>query len=303
MVPKTILLAGGTGLIGSRLAEILQEKGHTVRILSRRPQGKNQFAWNPAANTIDDKAVLGADAVINLAGAGIADKRWTAARKKLLVDSRVESTRLLRDSFQRLGQQPEVYLSASGVGYYGNSGEQWVNENTAPADNSFLVQCCAAWEQEVETIGAMGIRTVIFRTGIVLDQSGGALREIIKPLRFGLGAYFANGQAWYSWIHIDDMCQMYLWVLEHPAVEGIYNAVAPQPVRNKYLVQATARAMQQAAIFAPAPKFALRILLGEMADVVLFSNRVSAERLIQAGFHFHYPELETALAQIFKKQP
>lgn len=303
MSTKTILLAGGTGLIGSRLVEVFREKGHTVRILSRNPKGENQFAWNPAAGTIDDQAVQGADAVINLAGAGIADKRWSAARKKLLIDSRVQSTVLLRESFQRLGHQPEVYLSASGVGYYGNSGEEWVNENTPPADTSFLVQCCADWEQSVETIGAMGIRTVIFRTGIVLDQSGGALREIIKPMRFGLGAYFADGQAWYSWIHIDDMCQMYLWALEHPTVEGIYNAVAPHPVRNKYLVQATARAMQQAAIFVPAPKFALRILLGEMADVVLFSNRVSAERLIQAGFHFHYPELEAALDQIFKKHP
>jgi uncharacterized protein (TIGR01777 family) len=137
----------------------------------------------------------------------------------------------------------------------------------------------------------------------VLDQSGGALREIIKPLRFGLGTYFGNGQAWYSWIALDDVCRMFQWAAETPAVEGVFNAVAPHPARNIDLVKATAAAMQQAAIFAPAPEFSLRLLFGEMADAILFSTRVSAEKVIAAGFHFQYPELDTALVHIFNKQP
>ncbi len=301
MANQTVLIAGGTGLIGARLAEIFQEKGYVVRILTRRPKGPGQFGWDPLSGQIDDRAVLGADVVINLTGAGIADRRWTPARKKLLVDSRVESTRVLRDSFQRLGQQPRAYLSASAIGYYGNSGEAWVDETSAPAGNGFLVQCCAAWEQAVETIGAMGIRTVVLRTGIVLEPSGGALRELLKPLYFGIGAYFADGRAWYSWLHIDDICRMYLWAAETPAAEGIFNAVAPQPARNKELVQAVAKARRQWAIFVPAPAFALRLLFGEMADTILFSNRVAADRIIREGFHFQYPDLDSALAQLLKK--
>lgn len=295
----TMLIAGGTGLIGSRLTQLLQSKGHSVRLLSRTPAGTDQYAWDPLSGRIDDRAVQGADIVINLAGAGIADKRWTPARKKLIIDSRVASAHVLREAFQRLGHQPRAYISSSAIGYYGNSGEEWVDEADAPADNGFLVQSCTLWEQAVETIGAMGIRTVILRTGIVLDPVGGALKEILKPLKLGAGTYFGDGQAWYSWIHRDDICRMYLWAAENPGVEGIFNAVAPNPVRNIDLVKAIAKARKQVAIFAPAPEFALRLMLGEMADAVLFSNRVAANKAIQAGFHFQYPDLEGALADLF----
>ncbi len=301
MKNKTFLIAGGSGMIGTRLTQLLRAEGHNVRILSRNPGEAGEYAWDPAAGTIDDKAVIGADIVINLAGAGIADRRWTPARKQLIVDSRVQSAQLLLDTFQRLGHQPNAYLSAAGIGYYGNAREDWVNEYDAPADGSFLVECCLAWEKAAEKIGAAGIRTVIFRTGIVLDKSGGALREIIKPLRFGLGAYFGDGQAWYSWIALDDICRAFQWAAETPGIEGVYNAVAPHPARNIDLVKATAAAMQQPAIFAPVPEFALRLLFGEMADAILFSTRVSAEKIIQAGFHFQYPALDAALAHIFVK--
>ncbi|TNE54956.1 MAG: TIGR01777 family protein [Bacteroidetes bacterium] len=295
----TILIAGGTGQIGSRLTEVLRNKGHQVRLLSRTPQGADQYGWDLKKKVIDDNAVSGADIVINLTGAGIADKRWTPARKQLLIDSRVDSANLLRESFQRLGYQPKAYLSASAVGYYGDAGDAWVHEYDAPADNSFMVECCTLWEQAVEAISAMGIRTVVLRTGIVLDKEGGALREIIKPMRFGAGGYFGDGQAWYSWIHHEDICQMYLWAAEHPEVEGIFNAVAPNPVRNIELIKATAKAMHQPAIFAPAPEFALRLVFGEMADAILFSIRASAEKIIQAGYRFHHPDLESALEEIF----
>ncbi|MBK6930089.1 MAG: TIGR01777 family protein [Saprospirales bacterium] len=299
---QTILVAGGSGFIGARLTELFRHKGYTVRLLTRRPTAAGQYAWDPLAGVIDDQAVAGADFVINLTGAGIAEQRWTPARKQLLIDSRVQSARLLREAFQRLGHQPKAYLAASAIGFYGNSGERWVAEDDAPAGGGFMVECCAAWEQAAETIGAMGIRTVIFRTGIVLDRSGGALREIIKPMRFGIGGYFGNGQAWYSWIHRDDMCRMYLWAAENPGIEGTFNAVAPHPARNIDLIKAVARAMRQTAIFVPAPEFALRAVFGEMADTILFSNRVTAEKIIRAGFHYQFSDLPDALTDIFKNK-
>lgn len=295
----TILLAGGTGLIGARLAEMLREKGHTVRLLTRSPKGENQFGWNPAAGILDEAALRNVDFVINLAGAGIADKRWTAARKREIVESRVQSARTLRDALSRLGIRPKAYLSASAIGYYGNSGERRMTEADAPVDDSFMVECCRQWEAAADEVATLGIRTVKFRIGVVLAKEGGALAEFVKPLRFGLGGYFADGQAWYSWIHLDDVCRFFIWAIENSSIEGVFNAVAPQPVRNKDLVKAIAKAMRQPAIFAPGPAFAMRLALGEMSAVILNSNLVSAEKAIQAGFQFQYPGLATALDQIF----
>jgi uncharacterized protein (TIGR01777 family) len=297
---KTILLAGGTGLIGARLQVLLRKNGYTVRLLTRTPKNEGEYAWDPVKNKIDDAAVQGVDAVINLAGAGIADGRWTPERKRLLIDSRVESARVLRDALQRNGIAPEVYISASAQGLYGDTGEELVYEDHAPGKSGFMPECCIAWENAAETVAALGIRTVMLRIGIVLAREGGALAEIIKPLRLGAGGYFADGKAWWSWIHRDDLCEMFLWALENPQAEGAYNAVAPHPVRNIELVKVTAKAMKQPAIFAPAPAFALKLALGEMAVVILNSNRLSAEKIIAAGFHFRYPHLEDALEEIFK---
>ncbi len=297
---KTVLVAGGSGFIGSRLVEMLQAEGHRVRLLTRTPRAEHHFGWNPADGQIDDEAVRGADVVINLAGAGIAEKRWTPERKKLIISSRVDGARVLGQAFRRLQHLPQAYLAASAIGYYGNSGERLMTENDPPADQGFLSTSTTEWEQATEIIAAMGIRTVALRIGIVLERSGGALREIIRPLRWGIGAYFGDGQAWYSWIHRDDVCRMFLWAMDTTRAEGIYNAVAPNPVRNRELVRATARAMGWRALPMPAPVFALRVLLGEMADVVLNSTRVSADKVRQEGFSFQFPTLEEALADIFR---
>lgn len=297
---KTILLAGGTGLIGTRLQTLLRKKGHTVRILTRTPKNQGEYAWDPLQGKIDDAAVQGVDAVINLAGAGIADGRWTPARKRLLIDSRVESARVLRDALQRNKVTLQAYVSASAQGIYGDTGEELVYEDHAPGKSGFMPECCIAWENAAETVSALGIRTVVLRIGIVLAMEGGALAEVIKPLRLGAGGFFADGKAWWSWIHRDDLCEMFIWALENPKAEGIYHAVAPHPERNLPLVKATAKAMKQPAIFAPAPAFALKLALGEMAAVILNSNRLSAEKVIAAGFHFKFTHLEGALGEIFK---
>ncbi len=300
---STILIAGGTGLVGRRLIELLEQQGKTVRLLTRSPKGKNQFAWDPAKGTIDEQAVFGVDAVINLAGAGIADARWTTARKKLLIDSRVQSTNLLHQTFVKTGSKPSVYLSASAIGIYGNSGEEIQTEDQTidqQPNRPFMVDCCDQWEKAAMDIEQEGIRTALFRIGIVLDKNGGALAEISKPIHFGLAAYFGDGKAWYSWIHNDDLCNLLIWAVQNHDIKGIYNAVAPNPVRNLEFVKTTAFAMKKWAIPVPAPSFALQLLMGEMAAVVLNSNRVSANKLLSAGFHFEYPTLKEALVNVYK---
>jgi len=299
MQKSTILIAGGSGLIGSRLTEMLHSQGHTVRLLSRSPKGIGQFFWNPATDEMDAEALQDVDYVVNLAGAGIADKRWTAARKKELIESRVKSAALLYRTMAGMAKRPKAYLSASAVGIYGNSGETWMREDTPPVDLSFMVECCQSWESSADEMLLLGIRTVKFRIGVVLAKEGGALAEIVKPLRFGLGAYFGNGQAWWPWIHRDDVCRAFIWAIENQAVEGVFNLCTPDPARGKDLVKATAKAMKQPAVFLPAPAFVLRLIFGEMSAVILNSNRVSSEKLTQAGFEFQWPELNAALIDIF----
>jgi uncharacterized protein (TIGR01777 family) len=177
-----------------------------------------------------------------------------------------------------------------------------MHETDAPVNQSFMVHCCEQWENVADEAAALGIRTVKLRIGVVLAKEGGALAEFVKPLRFGLGAYFGNGKAWYSWIHRDDVCRAFIWALDHPEVSGVWNAVAPHPVRNKTLVQATARAMRQPALIVPAPAFVMRLVYGEMSAVILNSNNVSAEKIQQAGFEFHYPDLDGALQAIFQNK-
>lgn len=302
MQNNTILIAGGTGLIGSRLAEMLRHDGHSVRLLTRTPKGKDEFHWNPDSGDIDIESLQGVDFVVNLAGAGIADKRWTADRKKELVDSREQSAALLFRDIKLMDIKPKAYLSASAIGYYGNSGEHLMREDSPPVDRSFMVECCQKWEAAADQMSSLGIRTVKFRIGVVLAKEGGALAEIIKPLRFGLGTYFGDGQAWWSWVHRDDVCRAFIWGMENQEAAGVYNLTAPTPVRGIDLVKATAEAMDKSAVFMPAPVFVLRAVLGEMSAVILNSNRVSSEKLTQAGFEFEWPDSNAALRDIFDRQ-
>lgn len=296
---KTILIAGGTGLIGNQLIPMLRAEGWTIRLLTRNPKGSEQFHWDPQSDKIDSAALQGVQAVINLAGAGIADKRWTSQRKKELIESRVKAADLLWQHFSQLPTRPEVYLSASAVGFYGNSGDVWMSEADEPVEEAFMVDCCRQWEAAAGRFEQLGIRTVKFRIGVVLAKEGGALAEIIKPIRFGLGAYFGDGKAWWPWIHRDDVCGAFLWALEQKKATGVYNLVSPNPVQGKALVTETAKTMKKKVLLASAPSFVLKLMLGEMSAVILNSNRVSADKLLKSGFAFQYPELEPALRHIF----
>jgi uncharacterized protein len=293
-----ILIAGGTGLIGTQLTGMARAAGHEVRILTRRPSAQGHFQWDPAAGTIDDAALDGVQVVINLAGAGIADKRWTEARKRELIESRIQSADTLRAALERTKKRPDVYVAASAIGIYGDSGETLVDETYQTDSQDFMVVCCRRWEEATQQVTALGIRTVTLRIGVVLAAAGGALQEFVRPLRLGVGGYFGDGQAWFSWIHYYDMCKMLLWAAQTPHLSGVYNAVAPHPVRNKPVVQAIGRAMGRWALYLPAPAWVMRLALGEMSAVVLNSNRVSAQRVLDAGFEFEYPDLDDALKNI-----
>lgn len=299
----TVLIGGGTGLIGTRLSELLTEKGYTVWHLSRERDPNARFKtyhWDTHKKEIDQEAVDGADYIINLAGAGIADKRWTEKRKRIIIDSRVDTTLLLRDAIARSPQKPNAYLSASGANIYGDQGDDILKENHPPTDAFFGVSC-VAWEKAVQEVAALGLRTAVLRTGVVLSVKGGALPKMTMPMNFFAGVYFGDGEQWMSWIHIDDICRMYIHGLENERVEGPYNATTPNPVRNKSFIETAAAVKDKPVIMLPAPEFALKLGLGEMSHAVLDSVRLSAEKILGTDFTFDYPELRGALADVIGK--
>lgn len=301
----TVLIGGGSGLIGIRLSEILEEHGYTVEHLSRTTDPDARFpayAWDVRNGTIDEAAVERADYVINLAGAGIADKPWTDARKQVIIESRTQSTRLLLDTFRKLRKEPKAYLSSAAIGIYGDRGEELLTEDSEPGKSGFLAESCKAWEQAIKEVAATRTRTVALRIGVVLSTKGGALEKMLIPLKLRSAAYFGDGSQWFPWVHIDDVCQMFLYALENESLEGFYNAVAPNPVRNKAFTETLVDAYGKSVLTLPAPAFALRLGMGEMADTVLGSTKVSAQKILDAGFVFQFPELKPALEDILERK-
>ncbi|MGB3801102.1 MAG: TIGR01777 family oxidoreductase [Lewinella sp.] len=296
---KIVLIGGGTGFVGMHLSRRLQRDGYEVRHLSRTPDPNAAFPayqWDVQAQTIDEKALHGVDYVINLAGAGIADQRWSEERKQVIIKSRTDSTRLLARCFAEGDHRPELYLSASAIGYYGDRGEELLTEEASPGAG-FLSKSCILWEEAVEEITRLGIPTFINRTGIVLHPDEGALEKMLIPLKVWTSTYFGSGQQYYSWIHIEDLVGIYAYALEHQ-LEGVYNGCAPNPVRNKQFAQSLGPAKGQKAIVMPAPVPALQVALGEMSHTVLDSARCSAAKIEGAGYRFAYPELSQALEQL-----
>lgn len=284
--------------MGKQITGLLGKNGYEVAWLSRNPEKYKQksFAWDVNKQTIDPEALLWADGIIHLAGEGVADKRWTAERKKAILQSRTQSTLLLKHAIDKSTKKPEVFVSASAVGYYGfNTGDALMDEN-GKTGNDFLAQVVNAWEDEVEKIAEVGIRTVLLRIGIVLDSKGGALVEMLKP---PVTAPLGSGQQWMSWIAIDDLARMFLFALENKEMNGVYNAVGPNPATNAELTKAAAKKVGKIFVGIGVPGFALKIVLGEMAQMVLGGNRVSAKKILKAGFEFKYPVLEDALEKIY----
>lgn len=304
----TILITGGTGMIGTRLTELLVEKGYEVIILTRNPKtdpylpGVSYARWDVAQQTIDPAAIAKADYIVHLAGAGVADKRWSESRKREIRDSRTESSALIVKVLKENPNQVKAVVSASAIGWYGPDTDKSRREGfseEAPADEAFLGDTCRAWEASIEPVTDLGKRLVKLRTGIVLSRQGGALVEFMKPLKAGIASILGSGGQIVSWIHVDDLCRMFLFAIEQESLQGVYNAVAPHPVSNKELTLALARQMR-GSFYIPVyvPAFVLKIMLGEMSIEVLKSANVSAQKIQKAGYDFAYAHIETALAQL-----
>lgn len=297
----SVLIAGGTGLIGTQLSKLLSEQGFEVRQLSRNPRPDAPyptFAWDVDQGTIDAKALENVDYIINLAGAGVADKPWTQVRKRLIIDSRVKSNQLLKRQILAMPNKPKAFISSAAVGYYGdNPSDQWINEDAAPGQG-FLSESCIAWEASIRSLNETGLRVVGLRIGIVLSTVGGALPQLLQPMKFGAAPYFGTGRTWYPWIHIEDLCRMFLFAIQDEDMQGFFNAVAPNPVRNRELIRATSKVFARKAINIPAPTLALRMVLGELADAILTGVRASSAKIQQEGFDFEYPQLEAALQDL-----
>ena len=297
---KTILLTGGTGLIGAKLTGALLQKGYRVNLLSRRPvavAGATVFHWDVAKGEIDAQCIKGVDTIIHLAGEGVADKRWTAARKKAIIESRTESIRLVYELLKKNKHYVTSVISASAVGYYGDRGEELLSENSV-SGTDFLANCCVEWEAKVDEGKALGLTVTIFRTGVVLDN-GGALAKMAAPVKWYIGSPLGNGLQWISWIHVEDVVGMYLFAVENGSLEGVFNMAAPNPVTNRQITQAIARQLRKPLWLPNVPAFVLKLLLGEMSGIVLGSTKVSSEKIEDAGYTFKYPQLANALTDIY----
>lgn len=295
-----LLITGGTGFIGRALCARLLADGHRLTVLSRRPRRVPALCGAAVAGVASFDELprdRHFDAVINLAGEGIADRPWSAARKRLLRDSRIGVTTALCDWIAAAESKPALLISGSAVGYYGSRGDQLLGEETSVGAD-FAAHLCRDWEAEAARVEVLGVRLCLLRTGLVLGRDGGMLARLKLPFSLGLGGRLGDGQQWMPWVHRDDLIGLVVYLLTHPTLQGPFNGSAPAPVTNADFTAALAQALHRPALL-PMPAFALRLLLGEMAELLLGGQRALPLRAQEAGFVFRYPTLPTALADIF----
>ncbi len=298
-----ILITGGTGLVGSRLTEMLLNKGFEVSHIGRTKKAGRvpSFVWDIKQKKFDAQALKGVNTIVHLAGAGVADKRWTTARKKEILGSRIESTKLLFETLKTTSNEVNTVVAASAIGYYGfGMGEETVEEDSKPGTD-FLAQVTKQWEAQVDKIGTLGIRMVKLRIGIVLSEKGGALAEMAKPIKLGAGAALGSGKQYLSWIHLDDLCEMFIKAIAAENMNGAYNAVGTGWVTNQEMTKAIAHILKKPLLLPSVPGFVLKIILGEMADMVLNGSKVSSKKIQKTGFSFQYTSLDDALKNLLQK--
>ena len=288
-----VVVTGASGLIGRALTSELRKRGAAITGVSRTPVGPRHdgITWVPWDGLPD--AVSGSQAVIHLAGAGVADRRWTAKRKEELRTSRIETSRRVVEAIQAAGEKPSVLISASAVGFYGDRGEEVLNETSSQGEG-FLAQLCADWEAATE--GA-GVRTATFRIGLAMSTDGGFLKPQLLPFKLGLGGPIGRGEQFVPWIHVDDVVRMLLWATENNQVEGVFNVCAPEPVRHKEFARALGRALSRLAVL-PLPPAVFKLPLGEGASLMTMSTRTLPEHAQELGFEFEHPVLDAALADL-----
>lgn len=298
-----VLITGGSGLVGTRLTQILLANGFTVSHLSRKPTnttGKVKiYHWDIENGIIDEKALLEADYLVHLAGAGIADEKWTEERKKEIIDSRTKSLRLITASLQTLPHKIQAFTSASGIGFYGaDTGEEHISEQYTAGDD-FVAECCTQWEAVADEIQNLVIRTCKLRIGIVLSTKGGALPKILTPVRFGVGAALGTGKQYQSWIHIDDLCELFIKSLTDESMNGVYNAVAPKPVTNYELTKTSAEILKRPFFMPNVPAWTLKLIFGEMSNIVLGGNYILNQRIaLETDFQYQYTTVKKALESL-----
>jgi hypothetical protein len=297
-----ILVSGATGLVGRQLVPFLRENGHEVFSLVRQtPSKEHEIQWNAETGIAESelKKIENFDAVVHLAGAGIADERWTKERKRIIRDSRVVGTRVLVDSLQKLENPPRVFVSASAIGYYGDRKDEILNEDSPPGKD-FLSGVGVEWEAEANKAADFGARVVRLRIGIVLSTEGGALKEMLTPFKMGVGGAVGKGQQFVSWIHLRDLIRVIQFALENENLNGAVNATAPNPVRNTEFAEKLGVALHRPSLV-PVPAFALRLMFGELADALLLSSaRVVPEKLLTNNFQFEFELIEDALKDLLR---
>ncbi|MEJ7560278.1 MAG: TIGR01777 family oxidoreductase [Pedobacter sp.] len=296
-----ILITGATGMIGRKLIARLLLQGHQVSILTRKPikiKDVQVFLWNVENGEIDKTCLEGVDTIVHLAGAGIADQKWTKERKKQIIDSRVESTALIYKTIQEMNAPVKNFISSSASGYYGDRSDEILLESSAPGDG-FLAECCILWEEAVDKGKALGLRIVKFRTGFVLGKKGGGLTALARPISLFAGAALGTGKQWVPWIHIDDIVAMYGDAIVDDSYEGAYNGCAPYPVSNEMLTKAVAKKLKRPVWPINVPEKVLEMILGKMSVVVTTSTNLSAQKTLDKGFKFTYVQLEDALDAIY----
>ncbi len=294
-----ILITGGAGLLGMALAKMLKADGHTLVLLSRSAQRINPydaaFTWNPEKAEIDQQALDQIDAIVHLAGAGIADKPWTEKRKQEILDSRVNSAQLLLNTLKQRAQRINVLVSASAVGWYGAQTTSLLHLEEEPAAIDFMGETCRRWEAAADDFSSVANRIVKIRTGVVLDANGGALPELMKPFKFGFGAVLGSGKQQIPWIHIEDIARIFREALFNEAWSGAYNATATEQCSNRTFTQTLGKVLKKPVFPIGVPSLGLRLVLGEMSAVVLEGSRISNAKLRSTGFLFKHPELQSAL--------
>ncbi|MFS4481624.1 TIGR01777 family oxidoreductase [Hyunsoonleella sp. 2307UL5-6] len=297
-----VLITGATGLVGQEIVKLCHSKQIKVNYLTTRKSKISQddnykgFFWNIDDNQIDAKCFIGVDTIIHLAGASISN-RWTDSYKKEIINSRVESTQLLIKTLEKTSHTIKQIVSASAIGIYPDSLTNYYDQTHKAVSDSFLGKVVDAWELAVDGFSKLNIKISKVRIGLVLSNKGGALKEIVKPIKFGAGAAFGNGKQWQSWIHINDLARVFLFVLEN-GFEGVYNGVAPNPVTNTELTKSAAKVLRKPLILPNIPKFAMKLALGEMHIILFESQRVSSKYITDKGFNFEYNYLESALTNL-----
>ena len=305
MNKKNILITGASGLIGDRLTDLLHDDGYRIAHLSRtlRSGKARTFLWNIDQDRIDSEAFRSADAIIHLAGESIGGKRWTKKRKNEILKSRTHSTWLLYDELKKGNHNVKTFVSASAIGYYGIDDKDAFYHEDDKQGNGFLAEVVHQWEGFVDQISTLGIRVIKIRNGVVLSEKGGALKELMKPVKFYIGAQLGKGTQFLSWIHLDDLCRIFIKAVEDERIQGIYNGVAPNPVTNRDFTHRLANALKRPIILPPVPPFVLKFVIGEMAGLVLTGVKVSSQKIQTSGFNFKFDNLDDALRDLLAKEP